>query len=215
MRKLILVVALCSFGFLGQTYAWGDADECITSCATSINADSGNSAETCGGYMSSCHCSTIASNYGGCWRPHGVFSSCPSGWSAIAQTVTNKYCCSDLTQPCWLQREGSEAANTETIESTEQADLKRILDSETISSAFYGVVNLVNRSPNAGRANALNARLDACLGYSNVDAFTDYRSCETACGDGSKNGYCQNSSGAVCIDRCQCKYPGNGDCDGL
>lgn len=211
MKKLLLSLAVLFFGAF-QAHAL-TADTCMDmpSCTVGISADTGNTAKQCAGITdSTCSCAGQSASPGSCG--YYIGTSCNSWkWMDMGPVATGQRCC------MWY-----ECARRNTPEVSEEiqqalkagANLHEVFEPE-LASDYFGVVNLVNRSPNAGRSNALNARLDACLGYSNVDAFTDYRSCETACGDGSKNGYCQNSSNAVCIDRCQCKYPGNGTCDGL
>lgn len=92
---------------------------------------------------------------------------------------------------------------------------------------FWGYIGTTSRSPNNGRTVSAPSRLDACLGYGEVDALgtgsSGWMNCYSKC-DSTSNGYCNNtgsnngSSGvtnAACKDRCDCVVTGFGTCENL
>lgn len=126
-------------------------------------------------------------------------------------------CCENINALCKADgtlKSKEEIAEIESAIAAQDAaeEFRSIMDPR---ASHWGYYQSTNRSSNNGRSVSLDARLDACLTYSNVDNISDYRSCETACNDGNKNTHCTANSSEVCIDRCQCKYPGNGTCNNL
>jgi hypothetical protein len=82
--------------------------------------------------------------------------------------------------------------------------------SGTNTDTFVATISEQVVSPSAGRSNRLDALLDACIGHANVDALTNYSSCEAACSDSAKNTHCELTDATTCVVRCQCKFNGVG-----
>jgi hypothetical protein len=209
--KKFLFIPLMFAGVLAFTQnAHAQCDR--LSCATSITVDSGNTAYTCNNTGWSCSCAGIAFHQGrfhtgGCDDLEQV-SNPGSGWSGYGGLT-------DGTN-CWVQCYDPPGQVTPPRESEPSND-------ENLSEAFtpftgnyFGWADTVMRSPNDGRANSIHARLDACLNYTDVDTITasgwtlsGEQGCESNCGLGNVNEYCNANTAAVCKDRCACLYKYN------
>ena len=206
---------LFSFVFAASLFgakANASYDNCLA--WTTINGNSGVTLKSCtddtgNGNGTLC---TPASQL--CTYASALTTACVSPAVNIGQTATGKNCC---VKGC-SRSEDEMTTLLQEIRASADDSLEDVFGSRTVT--YFGYANTTNRSPNAGRTVSIDARLDACMGNGNVDAIqsnysTDYDryiACTGSgyCGDSAKNGYCSNSSNAVCLDRCACKYPGQG-----
>lgn len=143
----------------------------------------------------------------------GCFASstntCPLGSPRLGFYTNGKACCS--------------YRSAESSAPVEQNNVAEAFDSN-FAEAYWGYVSTIARSPNNGRTQSAPARLDACIGYGEVDGLgtgsSGWMNCYSKC-DSSSNGYCNNSgvndgstvSSAACKDRCDCVITGFGTCE--
>ncbi len=141
-------------------------------------------------------------------------TSCGSGWSQIDTHIDGRNVCAKWGGGCALAT-GDVAAQSELIEALNASDS---LESAFTPSTepFFGYITLsststILRSPNAGRATSIKARLDICMGSNDTDAAIATNNATTCynqyCGT-STNEYCNNNSAVVCQDRCECAING-------
>jgi hypothetical protein len=205
MKKLFIISA---FAVLTSTQA--KAANCndfivgISGCFASAATSSGTG-RTCDGNMAGCYCSDLD----GVLKALG--SACSWGWSEVGQTLNGRKCCHNDMLPSEPQMH---------LQSTAGSDLSEVFMPKT--AAYYGYVNSTVRSPTAGRAQSIEARLDICMGSNDTDsaiATMNANTCYNSYCGSSYNEYCQASgtdggwSGAyaVCHDRCECAINGVGD----
>ncbi len=209
--KKILLITIATLGFSFAAQASWQSDHCMSSCASSMNSDTGSNAESCGGSWSSCSCVGIAN---GC--PAMIRTNCNFGETNYGSTVQGKKCCVNTA----LCRADEETLPEMELKLENEVELEEVFAEHMgiLSTAHYGYINDNNRSPNAGRAQSVDARLDACLGHGTADTIggsllTCYSKCDNAT-NGSDTNYCHSNNSAVCDDRCECKL-GSGSCDNL
>jgi hypothetical protein len=224
--KAILGLALISvLGFGSSARAAVVADECMnkTTCTTAVTVDSG-SAKTCKqGTSLLCACETARCG-GGLPYYLSTTGSCNANYMVVGLTITGRTCCmSDLPCPPPPQASASE----QIVEST-SSQLVSDAFAPHHAESFWGVYGTTNRSPNTGRATSIAARLDICIGSTDVDTAVanGVSWCQnTGCG-AAANEYCEaygtnngqtNVFAAVCKDRCECMINGttHSTCDQL
>lgn len=208
--KFLLVALLCTIGFNSQAQAACN----LASCASGITVDSGASGKNCD-YSKSNFTECVAGQRQGIDYCYWTTSTgnCPSGYTYVDDHLNgSKYCLK--FDGCVLPSPNSP------IIAEKEAQLSEVFEQR--SGDFHGWVNGILRSPSSGRGNSAHAKLDACLGYADVDADTGLSSCRTACDADLKNEYCQSSgynnsvytTAAVCKDRCECRWSSS-SCEGL
>jgi hypothetical protein len=131
----------------------------------------------------------------------------------------NDMCCRNRNIFCDAKGNLKSAAEIEAIKAQVAAEDEQVANVFTPGTVdtYWGYASGTVRSPNNGRAVSAHARLDACLHYIDVDTITasgwnlaGEQGCETNCGNGNVNEYCNQNSAAVCKDRCACLYQVNG-----
>jgi hypothetical protein len=218
MKSLLIACALMLAGT--NAFAWACN---LQSCSATINGDTGHTSKKCTASSAACNCVTaVPSNCDGT-----IATTCPAGWTNFGNVMNGQKCCYGN---CVKGNEPAPVA--EEIQSNDSNQFDKVFDAdmENRTTTYFGYVDGVSRSPNAGRANSIQARLDACLHYVDVDAITGADNSEKwtncygsqGCGTTLKNEYC-NATGtnngtsmaaAVCKDRCDCLF-GFGTCESL
>jgi hypothetical protein len=211
MKSLLVVLAFGVLSFAQNASAIVTCE--LMACTSAVSIDSGHSALQClddgsvsctkASLCSGCACTVISSG-----------SFCTQPWNQIGQYIDGRRICSKTCPQPQDQPIVDETVVQATGDSTEVADVFQ----PEFTNVYYGYVDTNNRSPNAGRANSIHARLDVCMGGTDVDSITasgwnapGEQSCEADCGgSGSLNDYCNQNTGTVCKDRCACLYQYNG-----
>jgi hypothetical protein len=231
--KHVLLAAVAAVCLLGSLNA--QALPCqFSSCASTVTADSGVTAKRCYD-NSSTICSDVDGQMQGAYCNYQwVFSTmgCPStgNWWVYANHVDGKKLCVS-NYMCSLSPQATE-------ESIYSSDTDSGLDktfapqAPNLGDVYYGYVTVssstTNRSPSNGRTTSIKARLDVCIGATDVDSAVanGLTWCQqTGCG-AAANEYCEaygtnngqtNVFAAVCKDRCECMINGTTDasCDQL
>jgi hypothetical protein len=223
-KFLASLCLLAAVGFTSKAQAL-DATTCInkTGCASAVTVDSGT-ATRCGGNgllgMRNCECGWQSGACGANYYLVNSGTACPSLYYYVGMTVAGKKCCQE-NYSCQAQCTCAPAApmESEKIETTTNGDLASTFAPETTLAVYYGYYGTTSRSPSAGRQIAADAKLDVCLGDADADLAKQYGLswCQTyGCG-ATRNEYCQASSAAVCLDRCECSIltPGDPACNNL
>lgn len=210
-----LFLAICAFGAISFSQ----------NAQAALGADNYGSKGTCDSCTGNCHNCPVfnQNNYcetgvGGTWVSIG---NCTGGGGVYAikygRNTSNTQMCCDWVEAFGRSEEEVLAEITQKTERLEE------VFSAFQSPVYWGYYNATSRSPNNGRTTSAAARLDVCLDYSDVDAlgtgYTAWDTCKTSttagCLAGSKNEYCQANSNAVCLDRCDCMFPGFDTCSNL
>jgi hypothetical protein len=221
MRKLFFAAIITAatvaaiFGTSEASAAYCD----MTACSTSTTSDTGT-AKTCQNTgPSTCICSVKAFSLGYCGST--ITASNPgSCYTNIGSAIgPSGSICYGRKQSCCAAAEVQQFE--ESVKSTNKQD---DLESAFVPrvNEYFGYVGGTLRSPNTGRTQSINARLDICLGSTDVDSAVSNGlswCMNTACASGSYNEYCQatgindgvSTAAAVCKDRCQCMINGVGD----
>jgi hypothetical protein len=223
MRFLFLAaISACVLSFTTQASAqptWDhagvrmNADSCVgAACLTTSNFNTTRTCTSLGGsWVSTCagdkNC-TVAYKYG-------------------RNPAATSICCK-FENICNAQGERLPQEEIEAIHSAnERADFESVFSPDTVES-YWGYYSTSNRSPNAGRATSIAARLDVCIGSTDVDTAVanGVSWCQnTGCG-AAANEYCEATGtnngqtgvfAAVCKDRCECMINGttHSTCDQL
>ncbi len=174
----------------------------IAGCFATASTDSGTG-RTCDGNATGCLCTDAG---GDILRPLG--SNCYVNWSEVGVSANGRKCC---------RNDQLAAQPQEIVQSAASVGVAEVFVPKV--AAYYGYLNTTVRSPNAGRAQSITARLDICLGANDVDSAVATNNATTCynqyCGS-SYNEYCNASgsdggwsgSAAVCHDRCECAING-------
>jgi hypothetical protein len=174
----------------------------IPGCFANATTSSGTG-RTCDQNATGCLCTDAGGD--------ALYTTCPWGWSGVALALNGKTCCrNDMAAP----------EMQPTVQSSESSDISEAFEPKT--AVYFGYLNSTSRSPTAGRAQSIHARLDICLGANDTDsaiATMNANTCYNSYCGSAYNEYCQASgtdggwSGAyaVCHDRCECAINGVGD----
>lgn len=225
MRKFLLA-AVCAFGAMSaaqNAYAIAGCD--LQSCAVAINIDPGVTGQKCEGYNRFCKAGGAKGlDYCNWYLTTG---SCRTGYILADYHIDGRLFCTESAS-CALP---SPAAREEILQGTANgSDLAEVFNPNFVDTyGYFGYVNGVNRSGSLGRTTSAPARLDACLGNTNVDAlgsgYSAWAAClgnSVGCDTSTKNDYCNatgindgaTTTAAVCKDRCDCVF-GYGTCQNL
>jgi hypothetical protein len=209
--KIFCLVLLSAFFVGGIAQAYPTADQYDLNCSS----DSSLTRE----FRTSATCTAA----GGAW-----YTACPAhnryyAWEPMGYNVSyTSICC--VREPLAAEVGGSQSERElRPVQTAHDVDLRLAFEAqqEGLTEVYYGYYYTSALSPSTGRSREVDAKLDVCVGHSNSDSWSDTTSCQTGCGTtanahctatGSNNGQ-SNVWGAVCMDRCECKY--GGTCDGL
>jgi hypothetical protein len=219
MKSFFLMAAFAASVSIYSAKAFASAS-CMNSCAVSVASDVGTS-KRCGGTIGSgCDCSEYADCYS--WYLNSTW--CASGDTLIGTTITNKKCCIRTSQNCPFKPIDETEAQQEVRSSANANQFNSIFTVEPeMVEVHWGYVSTSNRSPSVGRATSIKARLDICLGSSDVDAAIATMNANTCknsyCDVTNVNEYCNQygynggnyEQAAVCHDRCECAINGTSD----
>jgi hypothetical protein len=218
MKNLILILLLALTGVASEkALALPTSDNYGVQITADINTvrtiDNQSSCSASGGQWK-------GNNFPNCPPPATCHRWCPIGFE---NATYDKACCWDCGTCDAVGNEltGDALAAREEEVKVKQAQLASgSLDGvfkPELTDVFWGYNGATVRSPNNGRATSAHARLDACLNYTDVDTITasgwnlaGEQGCETNCGNGNVNEYCNQNTAAVCKDRCACLYQYNG-----
>jgi hypothetical protein len=219
MTKLILMAAMLGGCLLGTSSAFAQASSDNYDNG-GIGGDAGHVART---FLSTTTCTCtdcgwIYNYYGSC----NDQDPCTRDTFKGRGTTNTTNCCVNRNILC--DAKGNLLPKAELERVITEDDTRMAAEDEQLRSTFepgfvatyWGYEDATNRSPNAGRANSIHARIDVCLGNTDVDTVTasgwtysGESNCETYCGSGTYNEYCNANSAAVCKDRCACLYKYN------
>ncbi len=213
--KVLLLILIGATTLLFSNAAQAYDNDCMQACTTTITADSGVSAKVCKDTgATNCLCSRIAGS--SCYQIVRPGLLCPSGHVNEGWTTYNFRCCVDYNGACLS---GGSNPNAEIETSVKgSAEMEEIFAPGFVD-IYYGYAGTALRSPNAGRATSIKARLDVCVGDLDTDAAIATNNATTCynqyCG-ASYNEYCKatgtdgswSGAGAVCHDRCECAING-------
>ncbi len=202
--KVLLLAAMITATFAVQQASAGVCN--MSNCQFGITSDSGYSVG-CAYTSYLCNCADIASYKGVPYRIQ--FSSPGPSWVNNGNMV-------GTTNKCWTG--DFLAVANEHIKSSGNGSIEELF-APAQATAYYGYVSTTNRSPNAGRTQSAEARLDVCMGSNDTNAAIATNNATTCgnqyCGSGPVNEYCNANNQAVCRDRCECAIPPYTGCDYL
>jgi hypothetical protein len=196
----------------------------VTGCRWTTTSDVGTSKY--GYHTEGCRCRDTT-----CY-PVIVSSSCTGSYNTqTGTTISGGKCCANFnSQPNCLMNDVASNEEMESVQTANSGDLSDVYGpvAPKLVDAYYGYVSTTNRSPSTGRATSIKARLDICIGSTDVDTAVanGVSWCQnTGCG-AAANEYCEatgtnnGQSGvfaAVCKDRCECMINGvaHSTCDQL
>jgi hypothetical protein len=226
--KILLLVAMTATCLFVTTKSYAGCE--LKGCASGVAADAGVTAQRC--YNPISQVCTAAEGVGleycaASWYPSG--SACPTNYYIYDYRITDNAKLCVRNWGCTLPIIGDEAfAHATVVAADENLEKAFAPKNPNMADEYFGYVTVsastTNRTGNIGRTTSAKARLDVCLGNTDVDtAISNGVSwcMNTACGT-SYNEYCNatgtndgaSTSAAVCKDRCQCTL-GSGTCDQL